>query len=133
MFGAGRLAGGWMCTPMPDVALAWAIDVDDRDEIAEAVNPGERRRFPHAALGAFAVAHQHVSAEVEIIQARAESHAHADAEPLSKRTGRDIHKRQARRRMAFEVTGEFAEAEQLMDGDQTIFGPGGVKHRRSVA
>src|SRR4029078_11890912 len=64
------------------LTLSEAIDVDDPDQVVELINAGKRSGFPDVAFGDFAVTHEHVSFEIELVESRAERHADADAQAL---------------------------------------------------
>ena len=115
------------------LALAQPVHVHDRHQIVQLVNARQRGRFPHRALGAFAVAHQHIGAVVQVVEPRAQRHAHADAQALAQRAGRHVHERQARRRMAFQVAAELAQLEQVLHREQPRLRPGRIEQRRGVA
>ena len=108
------------------LALAEAVHINHRYQIVEVVVARQCRRFPHGTLGAFAVAQQDVSAVVQIVQPRAQSHADADAQTLAQRTGGHIDKWEARSRMAFEVVAELAQLEQFLHREQSGLSPCGV-------
>ena len=115
------------------LALAEPVHVHNGNQVVQVVDARQRGRFPHRALGAFAVAEQDISAVVQVVEPRAQRHADADAQALAQRAGRHIRKRQARGRMAFEVAAELAELEQVLHREQPGLRPGGVQQRRGVA
>ena len=115
------------------LALAEPVHVHHRNQVVQVVEARQRGRFPHRALGAFAVAEQDVGAVVQVVEPRAQRHADADAQALAQRAGRHVHERQARGRMAFEVAAELAELEQVLHREQPGLGPGRVEQRRGVA
>ena len=115
------------------LALTEAIDVDDRDEVVQLVSARERRGFPDAAFGAFAVAEQDVGVVIKLIETRIQRHADADAQSLSQRTAGDIDERQARCGMSFEIVAEFAQFGQFADRHNTVFRPSRVEQGRGMA
>ena len=59
------------------LALTQAVHVDNRDKVVEIVSTSQRRGFPNAPLGAFALAKQDIGAEVKVIEPGAQGHADA--------------------------------------------------------
>ena len=115
------------------LALAEPVHIHHGNQIVQLVSARQRSRFPHGAFRAFAVAEQDIGAVVQVVQPRAQRHADADAQALAQRAGGDIHERQARGRMAFEVAAELAELEQFLHREEPGLGPGRVQQRRGVA
>ena len=115
------------------LALAETVDIHDGDEVVQLMMAGQGSGFPDRAFGAFPIAEQDVCAVVQAVQAGAQGHADPDAEPLAERAGRYVHKGQARRRMPLEVGPELAELEEVLGGEKTGLGPGGVKQRGGMA
>ena len=66
------------------LALTEPVHVHDRHQVIQLINPRQRRSLPYASLGAFAITHQHISAVIQLIEARAQRHAHTDAQTLAK-------------------------------------------------
>ena len=98
-------------------------------EIIQLIDAGERCCFPNGAFGAFAVAEEDVGAIIQLVEPRAQGHAHTDAKALAKRTGRNIHERKPRRGMTFEVAGQLAKREQMFAREKPEFSPGRIKQR----
>ena len=95
----------------------------------------ERRafgRFPDRSFSALAVAEEHVGAVVGADPARVERDADGGAEALAERAGGDIDKRQARRRVPFEVRRELAQLELLVAREEADRGPRRVEQWRRV-
>ncbi len=110
-----------------------AVHVHNGHEIVQLIDARQRRRLPHRAFGAFAVAHQDIGAVIQVVQPRAKRHAHAHAQALAQRTRRHVHKRQPRRRMPFKVAVQFAQRVQMLAREKPQFRPGRIKQRRGVA
>ena len=119
--------------PLRRAALAVAVDVDDAAEVVELVVLGHVRGFPHRAFRGFAVAHQHVRAIVGADPARVQRDADAGSEPLSERSGRDVHERQPRCRMPFEIGGQQPQLQHFAARKHAGRRPGRVQDRRRVA
>src|SRR5262249_20122645 len=65
------------------LTLSQTVDVDNADEVVEAVVRRHRRGFPHPPLRNFTVPPEHVDAVVQLIELLAvERHAPADGYPL---------------------------------------------------
>ena len=113
-------------------ALAERVDVDDAAEVVELVIERDVRRFPHRAFGHLAVAEEHVGPVVGSDAARVERRAHRRANALAERAGRDVDKRQPRRRMAFEVGVDLPQVEQIRARKEPRVRPGRVEDRRRM-
>ncbi len=84
-------------------ALAEAVHVHDRRQVAQPLVPRELERLPHRALGQFAVTAQHPDPEVPAVEPQARQRdPGADAEALPERSRRDVHPRQRGRRVALQ-------------------------------
>ena len=114
-------------------ALTEPIDVGDAADRIELVERSAFGRFPDRPFSRLAVAQEHVGAVVRPDAASVERNADGGAEPLAERPGRDIDKRQTRRRVPFEVRGEFAQLELLVAREEADRRPGRVQQRRGVA
>ena len=115
------------------LALTKAIHIDDRDQIAQLIDPGEGSGLPNRTLGAFAIAHQDVGPVIEVVQSGAQRHAHPHAQTLAQRAGGDIDKGKTRGRVPFQVAAQFAQGGQVLPREQTQLRPNGVQQRRRVA
>ena len=115
------------------LTLAEAVDVHNRDEIAQLVIARERSGFPDRTFGNFAVTEENIGVVIQLILSCGERHTDADAKSLTERTRRHIGERKARRRMTFEVVAKLAEFQQFGNRDKAVFRPCSVKQRRSVA
>ena len=127
------LVGAKVAAQRRGLALAEPVDIHNRNEVVQVVDARQRCRFPHRAFGAFAVAEQDIGPVVQIVHLRAQRHADPHGQSLAQRAGRHVHKRQARRRMAFEVAAELAELEQIFHGKQPGLRPGRIQQGRRVA
>ena len=90
------------------------------------------RRFPDRSFGGLAVAEQHVGPVVGADPPGVQRDADRRADALAERAGGDVHERQARRRMPFEIRLDRPELQQLVAREQPGFGPGGIENRRGV-
>ena len=115
------------------LALAEPVDIHNRDEVVQVVDACQRGRLPDRAFRAFAIAEQHIGPVVQVVQLRAQRHAHPDRQPLAQRPGRHIHEWQARCRMAFEVAAELTQLEQLLHRKQPRLRPGRIQQGRGMA
>ncbi len=91
-------------------ALAERVDVDDARRGCQLVVARDVGRLPDRALGRLAVAEEHVGAVGRADAARVQRDADRRAQALAERAGRDVHERQARRGVPFEVRAELAAA-----------------------
>ncbi len=125
--------GGDVVAQRGRLALPQPVDIHEGNQVVQLLHPGERGRLPHRAFGGFAVSEQHVGVVIQLIQPRGQRHAHADAQPLSERSGGHVGKRQARGGMPFEVRGVFAQLQQGLDREQSGLGPRRVEQRGGVS
>ena len=106
--------------------LAEAVDVEDRDQVVEALPAGVLDRLPHRALGHLAVAAQAPDAERQAVEPLAgQRDAGRDRQALAERAGGHVGGRDARGRVALEPRAELAEGQQLLVVDP----PGRLEHR----
>src|SRR6266702_3188939 len=116
---------GWL-------ALAKPVDIHHSDEIVQLINAAERSSFPDPALGALTISHQNIGAVIQLVESRAQRHAHAGAQSLSEGASRHVHERQARCGMAFEVAAELAKLEQFLRREKPRLGLGRIEQRRRM-
>ena len=114
-------------------ALAEAIDVDDRDQVVEAVERRVLERLPLGALRDLAVAAQDPNGRRRLVELPTERDADADRQSLAERARGDVDPRDHRRRVALEPRAELAEREQLLVGDHPRGSVHRVQERRRVA
>ena len=113
-------------------ALAERVDVNDAAEVVELVVERDVSRFPDRTFGHLAVAEEHVGAVVGSDTARIERRADRRANALAERPGRDVDKRQPRRRVAFEVGVQLPQVQQVSARKEPRLRPGGVENRRRM-
>ena len=65
------------------LALAEPVYVHHGNQVVQVVEARQCGRFPHRALGAFAVAEQDIGAVVQFVEVRAQRHSDADAQALA--------------------------------------------------
>ena len=118
--------------PHRRTALAERVDVGDAAQVVETVHGRHIGGFPDRTLSRFAVAHQHVGAIVRLDSACVERRADCGADALTERAGRDVDKRQARRRMALEIRAKGPQLEQIGAVERARFRPRGVEDGRRV-
>ena len=75
---------------------------------------------------------RHVGAVVGLDPPRVQGDADRGADALAERAGRDVDKRQPRRRVSFEIRADLAQLQQLGAIERARFGPRGVQNRRRV-
>ena len=110
------------------------VDVDDRDQVVEALPAGVLDRLPHRALGHLGVAAQAPDAERQAVEPGAgERYAGRDRQPLAERAGGDVGGRDARGGVALEPRAELAEGQQLLVVDPAGRLEHRVVQRRGVA
>ena len=112
------------------------INTSQYDNVGKAVEALARRhgcRLPHRALGALAVAEQHVRAVVGLDAAGIQRDADGRADPLSERPRGHVDPRQTWRGMPFEVRIEPPEREQRRPLDDAGLRPRGVEHGSRMA
>ena len=119
--------------PLRRPALAEPVDVGDRAQIVEMMERADLRGFPDRSFRGLAVAQQHVRAVVGIDAARVERNADTGGQALTERSGRDVHERQARRRMALEIRRQLAKLEHLIARERARRRPRGIENRRGVS
>ena len=86
------------------IALAKAVDIDDRAEVIELKMHCELGRFPVRAFDRFAVTHQDIGASAGMIETfSVQRDADAGRQALAQRAGGHVHEIQPRGRMAFQV------------------------------
>src|SRR5262249_18439426 len=111
------------------LALAQPIDIDDGDQIVQLINARQGSGFPDAAFRALAVTQQDVSAKIQAVEARTESHADSNTQSLPQGTRRHIDEWEPRRWMTFEIIPPFAQLVQFADRNHTVFRPRGIEQR----
>ena len=90
-------------------ALPEAVDVDDRREVVECVVRRVLERLPHRSLGELGVSAEHPDAVGQPVEVPAgDGHADADRQALAERAGGDVHPRQHRGGVAFELASRTA-------------------------
>ena len=119
--------------PHRGAALAEAVDVGDGAQAVEAVHGGDVSGLPDRAFRRLSVAEDAISAVVGRDPPRVERDADRGTDALTERAGRHVDKRQAWRRVPFEVRSELAQLQQLRAIERAGFGPRGVEQRRGVA
>ena len=114
--------------------LAETVDVDDRDQVAEARVSSVLERLPHRPLGHLGVAAEHPYPEVGGFETGGgERDADRDGEALAERAGGDVDPGDLRRRVALQAGAELAEGEQLLVVDRPRRLVERVEQRRGVA
>ena len=119
--------------PLRRTALAERVDIGDGAQTVEAVRDGDVGGLPDRALGRLAIAEQAIGAVIRLDPARVQRDPHGGADALAERSGRDVHKRQPRRRMPFQIGIDPAQFQQLGPIERACRSPRGVQHGRRVA
>ena len=110
-----------------------AVDVDDRDEVAEPVVGGEHHRLPDRALVALGVAHEHERAPRAARELRGERRARRDREAVAERAGGEVDAGQDVVGVRPEPAAVDAEARELVAVDRARLVQRGVQREARVA
>ena len=114
--------------------LAEPVDVDDRDDVVQALPAGVLEGLPHRALGHLGVAAQAPDAVGQLVEAaRGHRDADGDRQALAERARRHVGRRDPRRRVALQPRVELAEGEELLVVDRARGLEDRVVQRRRVA
>ena len=116
-------------------ALPEPVDVDDNDQVGQAVMGGLVQRLPDRALGQLAVAAQHPDPVRQPVQVLASQRdPHPVGQPLAERAGGHVHPGQDRGRVALKALPEPpVPGHQLLLGDDADGLERRVQQRRGVA
>ena len=94
------------------IALTESIDIHNGTEVIQAMMAREFSRFPYGSFNRFSIAHQDVGSVVELVDEFCiQGDTDTNWKALPQRTRCHIDKRQARRRVAFEVGRQRSELE----------------------
>ena len=99
--------------------LAQAVDVDDRDDVVQALPAGVLEGLPHRALGHLGVAAQAPHAVGQLVEmAAGHRDADRDRQALAERARRHVRRRDPRRGVALEPGVQLAEGQELLVVDR---------------
>ena len=114
--------------------LAEAVDVDDRDDVVQALPAGVLEGLPHRALGHLGVAAQAPDAVGQLVQVACRHRdADRDRQALAERARRHVRRRDPRGGVALQPRVELAEGQELLVVDRARRLEDRVVQRRGVA
>src|SRR5205823_2630385 len=110
-----------------------AVQIDDRDEVGEAVVRGKHHRLPERALIALRVADEDEAPAPRALQARRERRSRRQREPLSQGARREIDTLQAMLRVDAQQRSVATEGIERLPGDPAPEVQGGVESEGGVS